>query len=191
MAEEKHGEFKVDSSIEFMWNKWLEEFEQVNKQMDQQEKDWLNSFDQWIETMKRNEKSQKDVLLQITNHQKDWMKYVRQEFLTISAGTRYFIPVDSVEETDLKLKELEEKVLRFLNTSFLLDQTKEGRDKAYQALKDYFTYCSENREKVANLLRSSTEEIKRQQMGIVNVWEKQVKNMMFPFTSFINKKAVK
>lgn len=192
MTEEKGQNKELSrSSLEFVWDKWLDEFDRLNNQMDKKEKELLNSFDEWLENVKRNEENQKEFIAKIREDQKGWFKYLREEFLTVTSGFRFFTPIMSVEEMDRTLEELEDKVLQSFVSPSSINQSGEVKENAFKALKQYFDYRRETRRSLVKSLKESTEQVKEQQIGLVNMWEKQVKSMLFPYTSFVNKKAAK
>jgi hypothetical protein len=173
------------SSYELMWKAAFEEMEAWAGRLNHRDELFLNSTKKFIEDIKRNQENSEAITEQFRRELREWEKYAREELLMTTTTIQHFFPIKSYEEINKVVDDIQNKTSFLLTTPIRALTNGQALDKYLDTVEQYISFRKKSREKYLEGVKSTTNVLYENQKIFVNLFEKQVKSVLFPFQQYM------
>ncbi|NEU30930.1 hypothetical protein GN156_09085 [bacterium LRH843] len=170
-----------------LFNHWIESIDHCHKQITILENAYIESVKEAAKQLEENQLTFQQFSEQVTIEQQKWEKKTLEEFLTATAGMQFLFPFQSLE----KLNEIIEHAVGTSKSELHASLAGKGDGKsAVSWILKNVELMRKNREQYLSALKKTATSVFEQQQKYVNNVQEQVKQLFFPFQSYIEKHKV-
>lgn len=184
--DEERGKEQL-SSLDILWQNAFRELDEWAAHANFRDEVFLKEALHYVESIKRNQGSLRDVTEQFNREFKDWEKAAREEFLMSTTSLQHFFPLRSYEEINQQIDNIQQKTLSILAVPCQAVSSIQVMDKYIQMIEQYISLRKNGRTQYIKMIKQASNLVYENQKGFVNLFSKQIKAMMFPFNKYLEK----
>ncbi|MDE5414492.1 hypothetical protein [Alkalihalobacterium chitinilyticum] len=177
------------TSLDLLWKQSLQELDAWNERASLREEALLRNTKRIIENMKRNQSNAKELLDQLVKEQREWEKTAREELLTSTTSLQYLFPIKSYEEINKVMDNFQSKTTELSKLQLRPFANGEHLDYYVKSVEQYIEFRKKSRIQFLDNLKSTLNIIHENQRGMINLFSKQLKNVLFPFNKYIERSS--
>ncbi|WP_078428122.1 hypothetical protein [Alkalihalobacterium alkalinitrilicum] len=175
------------TSFDLLWKQSLQELDAWSERACYREQVLLNSTKHLVENLKRNQTNMKDFIEQFVKEQRDWEKVAREELLTSTSHLQYLFPIQSFEEINRFVDNFQVKATEISNIPVYSLSNAEVLERFVQSVEQFVEFRKNSRIQFIENLKVTLKIIHENQRGMVQLFTKQVKNVLFPFNMYMER----
>ncbi|OLO25631.1 hypothetical protein BTR23_24325 [Alkalihalophilus pseudofirmus] len=175
------------TSLDLLWKQSLQELDAWSERACYREQVLLNSTKHLVENLKRNQTNMKDFIEQFVKEQRDWEKVAREELLTSTSHLQYLFPIQSFEEINRFVDNFQVKATEISNIPVYSLSNAEVLERFVQSVEQFVEFRKNSRIQFIENLKGTLKIIHENQRGMVQLFTKQVKNVLFPFNMYMER----
>jgi len=175
------------TSLDMLWMLGFDELDAWKDRFNKRDERFLESVRNYVEKVKKDQENVVTIAAQFSMELKDWEKAAREELLATTTTLQYFFPVNSYEEINRVVDDIQNKTAHLLLTPAQAITTGQlqALDKYVETVEQYVAFRKSAREKYIDSVKKTTNVLYENQKMFVNLFAKQVKNTMLPFQKYM------
>jgi hypothetical protein len=175
------------TSLDMLWRLGFDELDAWKDRFNKRDERFLESVRNYVEKVKKDQENVVTIAAQFSMELKDWEKAAREELLATTTTLQYFFPVNSYEEINRVVDDIQNKTAHLLLTPAQAITTGQlqALDKYVETAEQYVAFRKSAREKYIDSVKKTTNVLYENQKMFVNLFAKQVKNTMLPFQKYM------
>jgi hypothetical protein len=138
-----------------------------------------------VDRVKNNQENLKVISEQFNKELKDWEKSAREELLVTTTTLQRFFPINSYEEINQVVDDIQNKTTTLLLTPVQTLTGEQGLDNYLETVEKYISFRKESRGKFIDSIKNTTNVLYENQKLFVNLFAKQVNTAVFPFQKYL------
>ncbi|WP_209123730.1 hypothetical protein [Alkalihalobacillus sp. BA299] len=175
------------TSLDLLWKQSLQELDAWSERASSREEALLRYTKKIVANSKRNQENIKELIEQFVKEQRDWEKVAREELLTSTSHLQYLFPIQSFEEINRILDNFQNKATELSKIPMYSLNNAEVLDRFVESVERFVAFRKNSRLQFVNNLKGTLKIIHENQRGMVELFTKQVKNVLFPFNMYIER----
>ncbi|WP_209123735.1 hypothetical protein [Alkalihalobacillus sp. BA299] len=191
MSQEKDLEVIEESvtSLDLFWKQSLQELDAWSERASLREAALLRSVKDLVENIKRNQNNAKELLEQFVKEQREWERVAREELLVSTTSLQYLFPVKSYEEINRMVDNFQLRAVELSKVPLRAYSSGEYFERYIQSVEHYVEFRKQSRIQFLENVKATINIIHENQRGMINIFTKQVKNVLFPFNKYIERSS--
>jgi hypothetical protein len=173
------------SSYELLWKAAYDEMDAWAGRLNNHDEVFLYAAKQYVETIKRNQENSKAITEQFRKELLVWEKKSREELLMTTTTIQHFFPVQSYEQINKVVDDIQNKTTLLLTTPIRALTNGQALDKYLENVEQYISFRKRSRDKYIQGVKGTTNILYENQKIFANLCEKQVKSVLFPFQQYM------
>ncbi len=179
------NEEKQPSSFELIWKLGFEEIDGWAQQFNKQDELFLEAVKNYVDRVKRNQENIQAIADQFGKELKNWEKTAREELLATTTTLQHFYPVNSYEEINQVVDDIQTKTTSLLGTPARALAGGQALDQYLATVEKYISYRKNGREKYIESVKKTTNVLYENQKLVMNLFTKQMNSAIFPFQKYL------
>ncbi|WP_413301869.1 hypothetical protein AA0X95_22655 [Bacillus sp. 1P10SD] len=176
-----------DSSLDLLWRFAYQEFDEWVKCAEHRDEVFLEEVRRFSESVQRNQGSKKAIAEQFIKEFTEWEKAVRDEFLMSTTTLQHFFPVQSYEEMNAQMDQIQKTVLSLLSTPCQTIANFQAFEKYQAMMEHYINLRKQGRLQYIKTLKQVGNPLYEFQKGFVNLFTTQFKELFLPLNKYMEK----
>ena len=179
------NEEKQPSSFELIWKLGFEEIDGWAQQFNKQDELFLEAVKNYVDRVKRNQENIQAITDQFGKELKNWEKTAREELLATTTTLQHFYPVNSYEEINQVVDDIQTKTTSLLGTPARALAGGQALDQYLTTVEKYISFRKVGREKYTESVKKTTNILYENQKLVMNLFTKQMNSAIFPFQKYL------
>jgi len=175
------------SSLDMLWRYAFDELDEWAKCSDHRDEVFLKEVRRCPENVQRNQGNIKAIAKQLTKEITEWEKTARDEFLMSTTTLQHFFPIQSYEEINAQMDQIQKTVLSFLSTPYQTIANCQAIEKYVEMMEHYFELRKKGRLQYIKTVKQAGNPLCEFQKGFVNLFTTQFKEHIFPLNKYMEK----
>ncbi|WP_223595064.1 hypothetical protein [Neobacillus bataviensis] len=175
------------SSLDLIWRHAFRELDEWVKRVENRDEAFLKEIIQLYESFKRNQGNLKAVAEQFTREFAEWEKTARGEFLMSTTALQHFFPIQSYEDINAQIDEIQKKAVSLLSTPCQTIGNFQAIEKYLEMIEQYMVLRKKGRMQYIKTVKQAGNLLYENQKGFVNFFARQIKALMFPLNKYMEK----
>ncbi|CRK80738.1 hypothetical protein [Neobacillus massiliamazoniensis] len=173
------------SSLDLVWKFGFDQLDGWAEQLNRMDDLFLGAVYNYVDRVKNNQENLKVISEQFNKELKDWEKSAREELLVTTTTLQRFFPINSYEEINQVVDDIQNKTTTLLLTPVQSLTGEQGLDNYLETVEKYISFRKESRGKFIDSVKNTTNVLYENQKLFVNLFAKQVKTAIFPFQKYL------
>ncbi|MDN3015011.1 hypothetical protein PH210_02185 [Paenibacillus sp. BSR1-1] len=175
------------SSLDLIWSHAFRELDEWVKRVENRDEAFLKEIIQFSDSVKRNQGNLKAVAEQFTREFAEWEKTARDEFLMSTTAMQHFFPIQSYEDINAQIDEIQKKAVSLLSTPCQTIGNFQAIEKYLEMIKQFMVLRKKGRMQYIKTVKQAGNLLYENQKGFVNFFARQIKALMFPLNKYMEK----
>ncbi|MEH7378632.1 hypothetical protein [Neobacillus drentensis] len=175
------------SSLDLLWRHAFHELDEWAKCTDHRDDVCLKEVRRFSESVQRNQGNIKAIAEQFTKELTEWEKIARDEFLMSTTTLQHFFPIQSYEETNEQIDQIQKRVLSLLSTPYQTIANCQSMEKYEEMIDQYMDLRKKGRSQYIEIVKQAGSPLYEFQKGFVNLFATQFKERIFPLNKYMEK----
>lgn len=175
------------SSLDLLWKFAYQEFDEWVKCAEHRDEVFLEKVRRFSESVQRNQGNKIAIAEQFTKEFTEWEKTVRDEFLMSTTTLQHFFPVQSYEEMNAQMNQIQKTVLSLLSTPCRNIANYQSIEKYVEMMEHYIVLRKKGRMQYINTVKQTGNPLYEFQKGFVNLFTTQFKELILPLNKYMEK----
>lgn len=175
------------SSFDFLWRHAYGELDEWARRADLRDDVFLAGVKLFSESIERNQGNLKAIAEQFGREFAEWEKTAREEFLMSTTLLQHFFPKKSYEDLNEQIGAIQKRTMTILRTPCQSLSNRQLLDKYPELIEQYIAYRKKAREQYVKAVKQAGNIIYENQKGIINLFSRQMKNLVLPFNKYMEK----
>ncbi|HLO11400.1 MAG TPA: hypothetical protein VK190_04010 [Pseudoneobacillus sp.] len=175
------------SSLDLLWRFAYQEFDEWVKCAEHRDEVFLEKVRRFSESVQRNQGNKIAIAEQFTKEFTEWEKTVRDEFLMSTTILQHFFPVQSYEEINTQMNQIQKTVLSLLSTPCRTIANYQSIEKYVEMMEHYIVLRKKGRMQYINTVKQTGNPLYEFQKGFVNLFTTQFKELILPLNKYMEK----
>ena len=182
------GEYEASqSSLDLLWRNKFQELDEWAKCADHRDEIFLNEVRRFSESVQRNQGKIKAIAEQFIMELTEWEKTARDEFLMSTTTLQQFFPNRSYEEMNAQFDQIQNSLLSLLSTPFQTIESFRAMEMYLEMINQSIELRKKGRLQYINTVKQSVNPLYEYQIGFVNRFTTQLKELLFPLNKYMEK----
>jgi hypothetical protein len=175
------------SSLDILWQNAFRELDEWAAHADFRDEVFLKEAMRYVESIKRNQGSLKEVAEQFNREFMEWEKAARDEFLMSTTTLQHFFPIRSYEDINQQIDLIQQRTLSILAVPCQAVSNIQLLDRYEQMIEQYISLRKKSRLQYIKMIKQASNLVYENQKGFINLFSKQIKSFLFPFNKYLEK----
>lgn len=175
------------TSLDLLWSQAFDGLDRWSKAELKREEEFIRSTSQLLANMKQNQENAKSLYEKFIEETTDWEKVAREELLVSTTMLQYIFPIKSYEEMNHIFDNLKKRTSDLVMVPFKEIEQANSEERILEAVEQYVEYRKNSREQFINHLKETSRVIHENQKNIMDLYNNQVKNILFPFNKYLER----
>ncbi|MEH7331997.1 hypothetical protein V7161_05120 [Neobacillus drentensis] len=185
-AVEKADEISL-SSLDLIWRHAFRELDEWVKGVENRDEAFLKKIILLSDSVKRNQGNLKAIAEQFTREFAEWEKTARDEFLMSTTALQHFFPIQSYENINVQIDEIQKKAVSLLNTTCQTIGNFQVIEKYLEMIEQFMVLRKKGRMQYIKTVKQAGNLLYENQKGFVNFFARQIKALRFPLNKYMEK----
>ncbi|MDR6124509.1 CHASE3 domain sensor protein [Bacillus sp. SLBN-46] len=173
------------SSLDLLWRYAFAELDEWAKCVDHRDEALLKEVRRFSEIVQRNQGSKKAIAEQFIKEFTEWEKTARDEFLMSTTTLQHFFPVQSYEEINAQMDQIQKTVLSLLSTPCRTIANYQSIEKNIEMMEHYIDLRKKGRVQYIKTIKQAGNPLYEYQKGFVNLFATKFKELIFPLNKYM------
>jgi hypothetical protein len=178
------------SSFDLLWRHAFGELDEWARRGDLRDDAFLAGAKLFSESIERNQGNLKALAEQFSRELAEWEKAAREEFLMSTTLLQHFFPKKSYEDLNEQIDAIQKRTLSILRTPCQSLSNRQFLVQYPEIIEQYITYRKKARKQYVKAVKHAGNIIYENQKGVINLFTRQIKSLVFPFNKYMEKQEV-
>ncbi|MBI0580035.1 hypothetical protein IEC97_21995 [Neobacillus cucumis] len=175
------------SSRDLLWRFAYQELDEWAKWTDHRDEVFLKEARRFSERVQRNQGNIKVIAEQFKKEFTEWEKTARDEFLMSTTILHHFFPIQSYEEINTQMDQIQKSVLSLLSAPCQTFANFQATEKYLEMINQYIDLRKKGRLQYINTVKQAGNPLHENQKGFVYQVVTQFKELIFPLNKYMEK----
>ncbi|MEH7085386.1 hypothetical protein V7139_21970 [Neobacillus drentensis] len=175
------------SSLDLLGRYAIHELDEWAKCAEHRDEVFFKELRRCSESVQRNQGNIKAIVEQFTKELTEWEKIARDEFLMSTTTLQHFFPIQSYEEINAQMDQIQKRVLSLLITPSQTIANCQEIEKYQEMMDQYIDLRKKGRLQYIKTVKQAGNPLYEYQKGLVNQFATQFKELIFPLNKYMEK----
>ncbi|MEH7334441.1 hypothetical protein V7161_17485 [Neobacillus drentensis] len=176
------------SSLDLLWRYGYQELDEWAKCAEHRDEVFSKRLSEGVQ---RNQGNIKAIAEQFTKEFTEWEKTAREQFLMSTTTLQHFFPIQSYEEMNAQMDQIQKSVLTPLSTPSQTIANFQAIEKYLEMIDQYMDLRKKGRLQYIQAVKQAGNPIYEFQKGFVNLFTTPFKDLIFPLNKYMEKEPTK
>ncbi|WP_223590376.1 hypothetical protein [Neobacillus bataviensis] len=176
------------SSLDLLWRYGYQELDEWAKCAEHRDEVFSKRLSEGVQ---RNQGNIKAIAEQLTKEFTEWEKTAREQFLMSTTTLHHFFPIQSYEEINAQMDQIQKSVLTPLSNTSQTIANFQAIEKYLEMIDQYMDLRKKGRLQYIQAVKQAGNPIYEFQKGFVNLFTTPFKDLIFPLNKYMEKEPTK
>ncbi|MGG1675376.1 hypothetical protein ACIFOT_06410 [Neobacillus sp. NRS-1170] len=172
------------SSLDLLWRYGYQELDEWAKCAEHRDEVFSKRLSEGVQ---RNQGNIKAIAEQFTKEFTEWEKTARDEFLMSTTTLQHFFPIQSYEEWNAQMNQIQKRVLSRLSTPCQFIENSQAIEKYLEMIDQYMDLRKKGRLQFIQMVKQAGNPLYEFQKGFTNLFATPFKELIFPLNKYLEK----